>query len=147
MRFASSKKPHESAERSYPVDRATSLTLSAGDSLPECWNSMSGNCSTARRRDCSQLEWMRFRPRSPAESRGQGLISRLSFLYNNKSKGGPTVTFERMVASRERRAYLAATSREVVAWMPRSRIGRPYLLSPSCRYKESSVAARGFPWG
>src|ERR1700674_1790860 len=147
MRFASSKKPRESAERSYPADRATSLTLSAGVSLPECWNSMSGNCSTARRRDCSQLEWIRFRSLSPADTLRYRVISRLSFLYSNRSKGGPTVTFERMVASSDRRAYFAATSKEVVGWMPRSRIGRPYLHSPSCKYKESSVAARGFPCG
>src|ERR1700721_1110705 len=137
-RFASLKKQRGSVARSYPLERATSLTLSAGFSLPEGWNSISGNCSTARRRDCSQLEWIRFRSLSPAETRRYRVISRLSFLYNNRSKGGPTVTLERMVASRERRAYFAATSREVVDWMPRSRIGRPYLHSPRCKYKESS---------
>src|SRR5258708_29705352 len=108
---------------------------------------MSGNCSTALRRDCSQLEWMRFKSRSPAETRRYRVICKLSFLYSNRSKGGHTVTFERMVASSERRAYFAATSREVLAWMPRSRMGLPYLHSPNCRYKESSVAARGLPCG
>jgi len=55
-RSASLKKQRGPFERPYPLDRATSLVLSAEFSLPEDWNSMSGNCSTARRRDCSQLE-------------------------------------------------------------------------------------------
>ncbi len=41
--------------------------------------------------------------------------------------GGPTVTFDRMVASNDSSAYLAATSSDVPISMPRSRIGRPYL--------------------
>jgi hypothetical protein len=32
-------------------------------------NSMSGNCSTARRSDCSQLAWMEFKSESPAPTR------------------------------------------------------------------------------
>src|SRR5580704_14751611 len=68
-RCASLKKPRRPRrDKSYPRDRATSMRC-AGFSLPEGWNSMSGNCSTALRRDCSQLEWMRFRSLSPAETR------------------------------------------------------------------------------
>src|ERR1035438_428681 len=44
---------------SYTLDRAPSLMPCAGFSLPSDWNSMSGNCSTARRSDCSQLEWIK----------------------------------------------------------------------------------------
>jgi len=53
-----------------------------------------------------------------------------------------------MVESSESSAYLAASS-SVVRWkrMPRSRIGRPYLVSPICRYGESSLAWSGLPCG
>ena len=48
--------------------------------------------------------------------------------------GGPTVTFERMVESSESKAYLAASSSVVFSnRMPRSRMGRPYFVSPICR--------------
>src|ERR1700730_12279401 len=55
-RFASLKKRLGAVPRAYTLERATSLMPCSGFSLPEDWNSMSGNCSTARRRDCSQLE-------------------------------------------------------------------------------------------
>src|ERR1035437_8669950 len=68
-RFASLKKPLGALSRAYPLDCATSLMLCAGLSLPEDWNSMSGNCSTARRRDCAQVEWSKVKSLSPAETR------------------------------------------------------------------------------
>ena len=62
--------------------------------------------------------------------------------------GGPTVTFERIVESSESSAYFAASSSVVCSKrMPRSRIGRPYFVSPICRYGESSLACSGLPWG
>ena len=47
--------------------------------------------------------------------------------------GGPTVTFDRIVESSDRSAYFAPSSSVVLSKrMPRSRIGRPYLVSPIC---------------
>src|ERR1700687_2559295 len=53
-----------------------------------------------------------------------------------------------MVESSESSAYFAASSR-VVRWkrMPRSRMGRPYLVSPIWRYGEASLACSGVPRG
>src|SRR6059058_851263 len=54
------------------------------------------------------------------------------------SIGGPTVTLERIVESRDSSAYFAASSSVVLSKRtPRSRMGRPYFVSPIWRYGET----------
>ena len=95
---------------------------------------MSGNSSTALRSECShwildalQVGVLRGEAAVAADAQVVGLV-------DDRSIGGPTVTFERIVESSEIKADLTASSSVVSRnRTPRSRMGRPYLLSPIWR--------------
>ncbi|MNN92042.1 hypothetical protein D3C81_2102530 [compost metagenome] len=59
----------------------------------------------------------------------------------------PTERLLRMVESKDTRAQRRPSSRLVSNSRLRSRMGLPYLLSPSCRKGVSSVAWMKLPWG
>ena len=70
------------------------------------------------------------------------------FAINQRSTGGPTVMLLRIVESIEISAYLVADSSVVESYlMPRSRIGRPYLVSPICKKGASVELQSGLPCG
>ena len=59
----------------------------------------------------------------------------------------PTDRFERSVESIDNSTAFCASTRLVVGFTTRSRIGLPYLCSPICRNGVSSVASMKLPSG